>query len=250
MPFTTIAGLRLFYHEQGDASLPTVLFVHGTQGNASLWADTIDALSGRFHCLALNHRGRAPSDAPDDPAAYGIETFADDLAELIEQRELTSFGLVGWSLGVRTALSYLERHGQARARALITVGGPPSPRFGGEPLQPPARGREPQPHRWGVAFEPITEACWTGSQASRASCDLEWFLPQIELPTAIFHGRNDPIAPFAAAEAMAEAIPNATLNPFEQGGHAPMFSEPQKFLADAAAFLAERLAERLAETSG
>lgn len=239
MPFTTINGLRLFYHEQGDASLPTVLFVHGTQGNASLWADAIDALSKSFHCLALNHRGRAPSDAPDDPAAYGIEIFADDLAAFVEQRGIESASLVGWSLGVRTTLSYLERHGQAQARSLITVGGPPSPRFGGEPLQPPERGREPQPHRWGVAFEPITEACWTGSQASRASCDLEWFLPQIALPTAIFHGRNDPIAPFAAAEAMAKAIPNATLNPFEQSGHAPMFSEPQKFLADAAAFLAE-----------
>ena len=38
---------------------------------------------------------------------------------------------------------------------------------------------------------------------------------------------------------MAEAIPGATLNSFEQSGHAPMFTEPQKFLADAAAFLAE-----------
>ena len=238
MPFTTISGLRLFFHEQGEPSLPTVLFVHGTQGNASLWADVIDALSGRFHCVALNHRGRAPSDAPDDPGAYSIEIFADDLAVFIAERELTSVSLVGWSLGVRTALSYLERHGQRGVRSLITVGGPPSPRFGGEPLQPPDRGRAAQPHRWGATFEPITEACWEGSQASRASCDLEWFLPSIEIPAAIFHGRNDPIAPFAAAEAMAEAIPGATLNPFEESGHAPMFSEGEKFLADAGEFLA------------
>ena len=238
MPFAEIAGLRLFFHEQGDAESPTVLFVHGTQGNASLWADVIDGMSDRFHCVALNHRGRAPSDAPDDPGAYGIEIFADDLAAFVEQRGLDSFSLVGWSLGVRTALSYLERHGQERARSLITVGGPPSPRFGGEPLQPPDRGRRPQAHRWGPTFGPITEACWEGSQASRASCDLEWFLPSIEIPVAIFHGRNDPIAPFAAAEAMAAAIPGAALNAFEQSGHAPLISEPEKFLADAAAFLA------------
>lgn len=237
MPFAEVAGLRLFFHEQGDADLPTVLFVHGTQGNASLWADVIDGLSDRFHCVALNHRGRAPSDAPDDPGAYGIEIFADDLAAFVEQRGLDSFSLVGWSLGVRTALSYLERHGQERARSLITVGGPPSPRFGGEPLQPPDRGRTPQAHRWGATFGPITEACWEGSQASRAACDLEWFLPQVRIPTAIFHGRNDPIAPFAAAAAMAAAIPGAELNVFEQSGHAPLHSEPEKFLADAAAFL-------------
>lgn len=237
MPFAELAGLRLFFHEQGDAELPTVLFVHGTQGNASLWADVIDELSDRFHCVALNHRGRAPSDAPDDPSAYGIEIFADDLAAFVEQRGLDGFSLVGWSLGVRTTLSYLERHGQGRARSLITVGGPPSPRFGGEPLQPPDRGRRPQAHRWGAVFGPIVEACWEGSQASRASCDLEWFLPGIEIPVAIFHGRNDPIAPFAAAEAMAAAIPGAALNAFEQSGHAPLYSEPEKFLADAAAFL-------------
>ena len=237
MPFAEINGLRLFFHEQGDASLPTVLFVHGTQGNASLWADVIDGLSERFHCVALNHRGRAPSAAPADPSAYGIEVFADDLAAFAAQRRLDSFSLVGWSLGVRTALSYLERHGQERARSLITVGGPPSPRFGGQPLQPPDRGRTPEPHRWGATFEPITEACWEGSQASRALCDLEWFLPQIRIPTAIFHGRNDPIAPFAAAEAMAATIPGAALHPFERSGHAPLLSEPEKFLADAAAFL-------------
>ena len=238
MPFATINGLRLFYHEQGDPALPSVLFVHGTQGNASLWADAIDALSDRFHCLALNHRGCAPSDAPDDPSAYSIELFADDLAAFIEQRELSSVSLVGWSLGVRTSLSYLQRHGQERARSLITVGGPPSPRFGGRPLQPPNRERTAEPHRWGETFGPITEACWQGSQASRASCDLEWFLPQLAIPVAVFHGREDPIAPFAAAEAMASAIPGAVLNPFEASGHAPLYTEPQKFLADAAAFLA------------
>ena len=239
MPFAMVNDLRLFYHEQGGAELPTVLFVHGTQGNASLWADAIDALSDRFHCLALNHRGRAPSQAPNEPSAYRIEIFADDLAAFTAQRGLERFSLVGWSLGVRTALSYLQRHGQERVRSLITVGGPPSPRFGGQPLQPPNRGGPLEPHRWGEAFEPITEACWEGSQASRAACDLEWFLPQLAIPVGIFHGRRDPIAPFAAAEAMAAAIPGAELHPFEQSGHAPLFSEPQKFLSAAAAFLGQ-----------
>ena len=76
-------------------------------------------------------------------------------------------------------------------------------------------------------FEPITEACWEGSQASRATCDLEWFLPQVTIPVGIFHGRLDPIAPFAAAEAMAEAIPGAELHPFEESGHAPLVTEPE-----------------------
>ena len=237
MAFVTVNDVRLFYHEQGDPDLPTVLFVHGTQGNASAWSDTIDALSDRFHCLALNHRGRAPSEGPDDPSAYSIEIFSNDLAAFIEQRGIESFGMIGWSLGVRTALSYLQRHGQARARALITVGGPPSPRFGGQPLTAPDRDRAIEPHRWGHTFEPISEACWEGSQASRATCDLEWFLPQVTIPVGIFHGRLDPIAPFAAAEAMAEAIPGAELHPFEESGHAPLVTEAELFLDRAVTFL-------------
>ncbi len=237
MTFVTVNGVRLFYHEQGDPSQPTVLFVHGTQGNASAWSDTIDALSDRFHCLALNHRGRAPSEGPDDPSAYRIENFADDLAAFVEQQGVQSFSMIGWSLGVRTSLSYLERHGQERVRSLITVGGPPSPRFGGQALQAPNRDRELEPHRWGETFEPITGVCWEGSHASRASCDLEWFLPEVAIPVGIFHGRLDPIAPFAAAEAMAEAIPGSELHPFEESGHAPLVTEPELFLDRAVSFL-------------
>ena len=126
MPFAEINGLRLFFHEQGDASLPTVLFVHGTQGNASLWADVIDGLSDRFHCLALNHRGRAPSDAPDDPSAYGIEIFADDLAAFAAQRGLERCGLVGWSLGGADGAELLTAAWgttRAGAGALVDHGG-------------------------------------------------------------------------------------------------------------------------------
>ena len=237
MAFVTVNDVRLFYHEQGDPELPTVLFVHGTQANASVWSDVIDAVSDRFHCVALNHRGRAPSATPDDPAAYSIEIFADDLAAFIEQRGLERFSMIGWSLGVRTAFSYLQRHGQARARSLITVAGPPSPRFGGQKLEGPNRDRELVPHRWGETFEPITEACWEGSHASRASCDLEWFLPEVAIPVGIFHGLLDPIAPFPAAEAMAEAIPNAQLQRFGESGHAPLVTEPELFLDRAVSFL-------------
>ena len=92
MPFAEINGLQLFYHEQGpdDPESPTIVFVHGTQGNASLWAGLFDVLSDRFRCAALNHRGRAPSESPDDPSLYSIEQFADDQAAFIEQRATTT----------------------------------------------------------------------------------------------------------------------------------------------------------------
>ena len=149
MPIANVNGLQLFYWEQCHAGpiepdTPTVVLVHGTQGNASLWAGLIDELSNEYRCAALNHRGRAPSESPDDPAAYSIEQFADDQAAFIAQRDYRRIVLIGWSLGVRTTLSYLHRHGLDRATGAILVGGPPSPNFGGQPLTPPNREAPPR----------------------------------------------------------------------------------------------------------
>ena len=190
MPFDQINGLRLFYHEQGDLDAPTIVFVHGTQGNASLYANLIDDLSDRFHCLALNNRGRPPSESPDD-AEYSIEQFADDQAAFITAHDLREITIMGWSLGVRTVLAYLHRHGSERVAQAVLVGGPPSPNFGGQPLTDPdhdAPGRVV----WGESFRAVTRACWRGSQHSRATCDLESTLKEIDVPVAIFHGRHDP----------------------------------------------------------
>ena len=241
MPFTDINGLQLFYHEQGpdDPALsdaPTLVFVHGTQGNASLWADLIDALSDRFRCVALNHRGRPPSESPDEPSVYSIEQFADDQAAFIEQRGYRDITMIGWSLGVRTTLAYLHRRGTERVARAILVGGPPSPNFGGQPLTPPDQST-PTREVWGQQFGSSTPACWEGSQRSRASCDLESTLASIDIPVAIFHGRHDPIAPHAAAEFMAREIPQATLVTFEESGHAPLISEPQRFASETIAFV-------------
>ena len=238
MPFTEINGLQLFYHEQGpeDPNAPTIVFVHGTQGNASLWADLIDALSDRFRCAALNHRGRAPSECPDDPSSYSIEQFADDQAAFIEQRGYREITMMGWSLGVRTTLAYLHRHGAERVAQAILVAGPPSPNFGGQPLTPPDQNATPR-EVWGQQFRSSTPACWEGSQQSRATCDLEATLPSIDIPVALFPGRHDPICPHPAAEFMASGIPDATLVTFEESGHAPLITESRRFIDETVAFI-------------
>jgi pimeloyl-ACP methyl ester carboxylesterase len=243
MPFARINGLQLFYHEQGpaDPDAPVILFVHGTQGNASLYADLIDTLSDRFRCAVLNHRGRPPSDSPDDPSLYSIEQFADDQAEFIQQRGYRDITIMGWSLGVRTTLAYLHRHGVERVGRAILVAGPPSPNFGGQPLTPPDQDAPPR-EVWGQQFRASTEACWEGSQQSRSTCDLEATLGSIEIPVAIFPGRHDPICPHAAAEFMAAQIPNATLKTFEESGHAPLTTEPEPFVEETVAFI-ERCAD-------
>ena len=170
MPFAEINGLQLFYHVQGpaDPAAPAIVFVHGTQGNASLWASLIDDLADRYRCAALNHRGRLPSESPEDPAAYTIEQFADDQAVFLQQLDLRDVTMIGWSLGVRTTLSYLHRHGIDRVARAIFVSGPPSARFGGQPPTPPARSgansstSPPQP-AGPAPKSPASPATWSSS---------------------------------------------------------------------------------------
>ena len=238
MPFAEINGLRLFYHEQGpnDPDAPTIVLVHGTQGNASLWAGLIDELSDRFRCAALNHRGRAPSESPDDPSLYSIEQFADDQAALIEQRGYRNITMMGWSLGVRTTLAYLHRHGTERVGQAILVAGPPSPNFGGQPLTPPDQDAPPR-EVWGQEFRASTEACWEGSQHSRS--DLR---SGVDAVRDRHPGRDLPRTPRPDLSARGGRVHGSgdsqcDAEDVRESGHAPLVTESERFVEETVAFI-------------
>lgn len=66
--------------------------------------------------------------------------------------------------------------------------------------------------------------------------DLRDTLPALALPTLIVHGESDPLMPFAAAQAMAAALPQARLEGFAGTAHAPFVSDPTRFVALLAGF--------------
>ena len=66
--------------------------------------------------------------------------------------------------------------------------------------------------------------------------DLRDTLPALALPTLIVHGERDPLMPFAAAQAMAAALPQARLEGFAGTAHAPLVSDPTRFAGLLAAF--------------
>jgi proline-specific peptidase len=70
--------------------------------------------------------------------------------------------------------------------------------------------------------------------------DLRHRLHEIEVPTLVLCGRHDWITPLEESEAMAKAIPNATLMVFDHSGHSPMMEENEAFLAALRGFLASR----------
>ncbi|MDQ0464940.1 microsomal epoxide hydrolase [Caulobacter ginsengisoli] len=135
--FTASDGTRLHYLEAGPATANTIVFVPGWTMPAWIWQPQIDALSARYHVIAFDPRGQGQSQIA--AAGYEPDRRGRDLEDLIETQGGQPVLLVGWSLGVLDALSYVAQCGDARIAGLVLVDnsigenpppipGPPRPR--------------------------------------------------------------------------------------------------------------------------
>jgi pimeloyl-ACP methyl ester carboxylesterase len=98
-----------------------VVFIHEFSGDRLSWAPQVDALSGRFRCIAFNARGYPPSQVPGSVDAYSQERAADDVVDVMNALGVSTACLVGLSMGGFAALHVAIRR-PARVRALVVAG--------------------------------------------------------------------------------------------------------------------------------
>ena len=104
-------GVGLFVRDWGEGR--PVLFVHSWAMQSAMWAYQVADLSDQgLRCVAYDRRGHGRSDVP--AGGYDMDTFADDLAQVIEQLNLRDVVLVGHSMGCGEILRYVSRHGTGR----------------------------------------------------------------------------------------------------------------------------------------
>ena len=82
---------------------PAFLFVHGWQGDKSVWDGVIAALGPGADCVAVDLRG---SGASPRPGPYNLEQFAADLRETVESLGIAPVVVVGHSMGATVALRF------------------------------------------------------------------------------------------------------------------------------------------------
>ena len=118
-PFVEASGgVRLFYKDWGRGR--PVVFCHGGILGADMWEYQMTALvAGGLRCIAHDRRGCARSTHPG--RGYDFDTFADDLAVLLEQLDLREVTLVGHSMGCAEIARYLSRHGARRVSRAVLV---------------------------------------------------------------------------------------------------------------------------------
>jgi non-heme chloroperoxidase len=118
---TTRDGTQIYYKDWGAG--PPVVFSHGWPLNADSWAaQMVFPASKGYRCIAHDRRGHGRSSQPWN--GNEMDTYADDLSELIEKLDLKDAFLVGFSAGGGEVARYIGRHGTKRvanARSLKSL---------------------------------------------------------------------------------------------------------------------------------
>jgi pimeloyl-ACP methyl ester carboxylesterase len=270
MPYAWLKdGTPLHYIEQGEGR-PLVL-LHALMFSARwFWKPNIPALAKSCRAIALDMRGQGESGKPN--FGYSIAGLADDLREFLAQKQLEGAVIAGVALGGLVLLSYLQRFGNERIKAisivdmtprLVSAPGWAHPTFGEFPqAAAEAFGAQVRKDRSGlkgfiqtgfadppsetVLDEAYAESFLTPTDAiaelvdDMVRQDFRDFLPQIRLPTLLLYGGSrNKILPTGVGRWMAQQIPGSRYVEFEKSGHMLFLEESGKFNAELAKFVRE-----------
>jgi 3-oxoadipate enol-lactonase len=97
LPFVTVDNVRLFYHLEGDARRPVLVFSHSIGTDHSMWDLQVPDLLPHFRILRYDTRGHGASDAP--AADYSMERLGRDVLGLADALGVARFAFCGLSLG-------------------------------------------------------------------------------------------------------------------------------------------------------
>ena len=264
------ASIDLYYKDWG-AGRP-VVFSHGWPLSADAWEDQMLFLASKgCRCIAHDRRGHGRSSQPW--GGNDMDTYADDLAALLEALDLEGCTLVGHSTGGGEVARYIGRHGTKRVAKAVLVGSitplmlKTDANPGGLPIEVfdeiranVLADRSNFFKELTMAFygynrpgakvsEGVRDAFWRlGMQAGLKNAydcikvfsetDLTEDLKKFDVPTLIIHGDDDQIVPIgASANRAAEIVSDARLEVYAGGSHGLPTTEKDRVNADLLAFV-------------
>jgi len=119
---TTKDGTQIFYKDWGAG--PAVVFSHGWPLSADAWDPQMVFLGEHgYRVIAHDRRGHGRSSQTWN--GNDMDTYADDLSELIEKLDLKNIVMVGHSTGGGEVARYIGRHGTSRVAKAVLVGAVP-----------------------------------------------------------------------------------------------------------------------------
>jgi non-heme chloroperoxidase len=270
---TTTDGTHIFYKDWGKGQ--PIVFSHGWPLSADAWDEQLlHFASSGYRVIAHDRRGHGRSSQPWD--GNDMDTYADDLATLIEELDLTNIAMVGHSTGGGEVVRYMGRHGTRRvARAVLASAIPPLmlktaanpgglPRSAFDDIRVGVATNHAQYYK--ELAEPFFGANRPGSNVPQGILDQFWSLSmqvglraayeciqvfsetdltedlkKIDVPLLIIHGDDDQIVPIDdSARRSAKLVKGAVLEVYAGAPHGLPMTLAARFNADVMAFLKKR----------
>ncbi len=266
---TATDGAQIYYKDWGTGR--PIVFSHGWPLTADAWEDAMFFLaSNGYRCIAADRRGHGRSS--QTWGGNDIDTYADDLAELVGQLDLKDAIHIGHSTGGGEVARYVGRHGTKCVAGLVLVSDitPAMLKSASNPLGTPIEAYDRI--RAGVHadraqfFRDISgpfyganrpganvsqglqdffvlqslmagmPACYFGVQPS-SEVDFTGDLRRIDVPTLIVHGSDDQFVPLAdSALLSSKIVKDAKLLIYEGAPHGLPSTEKDRLNADLLTF--------------
>lgn len=263
-------GVKLHVKDSG-AGKPVVL-IHGWPLTGDMFEfQTLALIEAGYRVITYDRRGFGQSGHP--ATGYDYDTFADDLAAVLDQLDIQGANLVGFSMGGGEIARYLSRHGAGRVAKAVLVSSvvPFLPKRNDNPDGVDAsvfedmksQGRKDRfeflqtfaKQFYGVGWvtSPVSDALldWTFVLAVMASpkatidcidafgkTDFRKDMASFTVPTLIIHGTADKTVPIdPSARAAAKGIPGSKLIEYDGEPHGLFATAPQRLNEDLITFI-------------
>jgi non-heme chloroperoxidase len=253
--------VTLHYAERGNREGEAIIFLHGYSDSWFSFSRMLPLLSATYHAFAITQRGHGDSDKPE--CCYTVDDYAADVDAFMDALGIERATIIGASTGAlfaqRVVLRYPHR---VRRLVLIAAQTPANEAISGlreevhalEDPVPPEFAREFQQS---TIHHPVPEEflatavseslklparVWRDyMEGAILSIGRDYVVPlqDIDVPTLILWGEQDPLFPREEQERLAAAIPGATLKTYPETGHAAHWERPEWVVRDLEAFMEE-----------
>ncbi|MCU7491498.1 MAG: alpha/beta fold hydrolase [Ignavibacteria bacterium] len=259
-----INGLQVF--EDGHKNNKPVIFIHGFPFDHTMWQNQVEFLKQNYYCITYDVRGLGKSEAGD--GQYTIESFTDDMFQIIDELKLMKPVICGLSMGGYIALRAVERD-QERFSGLVLMNTKAAAddnegklkraegikKINAQGIEKFIRGFVPNcfsdmalsemKDMYEDTLNKSIRSNPTGVKgcllAMAGRTDMDLFLEKIKIPTLVLCGSLDKLIPPPVMRAMAEKIKDSEFAATPRAGHLTPL-ENAEFVNDVlAGFLSRRI---------